>query len=59
MLLDGINESIDGYLKQAVSVAALATTAQTLKAGKRIVLARLKQLEAVDGFPVPPAKKAS
>ena len=56
MLLDGINESIDGFLKQAVSVAALATPAQTLAAAKKIVRARLKELEAVEGFPVPVVK---
>ena len=53
MLIDGINENIDGFLKQAISVAALATTAQSLAAAKKIVRARLKQLEVVDGFPVP------
>jgi hypothetical protein len=53
MLIDGIDENIDGFLKQALSIAALATTAQSLAAAKKIVRARLKQLEVVDGFPVP------
>jgi hypothetical protein len=55
MLIDGIDENIDGFLKQALSIAALATTAQSLAAAKKIVRARLKQLEAVEGFPVPAA----
>ena len=52
MLIDGINDNIDGYLKQALSIAALATTAQSLAAAKKIVRARLQQMELVEGFPV-------
>ena len=49
---EAVAASIDGYLKEALNVATLATADQTLRAAKKTVRERLRLLKAPrKGFP--------
>ena len=48
---EAVAASIDNLLKEALNEATLATADQTLWAAKKVVLARLRLLEAPNGFP--------